>query len=81
MNGSSGAAKMAERLLQTKEDLEKLIDNLRSEDDVALVKGGLSEQVNSLPSTPEPPKKRQDLPMDLIRYRNCIGDIKKILVV
>lgn len=76
MDGSTSADKLHSKLKEINEDLDKLMENLKSEEDIALVKKGLLELANESPTTPTDPPRKRNQPMDVIRYRQLLKVVK-----
>lgn len=69
-NGRKLASDLVTKLLEFQKELDKLIDNLVADEDVALVKKGLLEIVDEYPETPEAPKNKFNDVAAINSYRN-----------
>ncbi|MEW8440534.1 MAG: hypothetical protein AB2689_20495 [Candidatus Thiodiazotropha taylori] len=79
MNGTVYADRLANKLAQCKEDILKLMDNLRSDEDRVLVKKGFQELLEALPNTPTPPPRKQNPPDHVFSYRNELKALTKLV--
>ena len=51
-------------------DIEDLINNLQGQEDIDLVKNGLSSLVREIPKNPKPPKDKTNTPEAILRYQS-----------
>ncbi len=80
MNGTAYASRHAIKLSEIKSQVEKLIQNLNSDEDIALVKSGLIDIVNSLPDTPKPPPGKTNENEAILSYREERKNLKDFLI-
>lgn len=72
-NGAKGrklASDLVTKLIESQKELDKLIDNLATDEDVALVKKGLLEIVDEYPETPDAPNNKVNDFAAVNSYRN-----------
>jgi hypothetical protein len=69
-NGKKLASDLVTKLFESQKELDKLINNLATDEDVALVKKGLLEIVDEYPDTPEAPKNKFNDAAAVNSYRN-----------
>lgn len=79
MNGSSYAIQHTKKIESIKDQVNTLIENLQSNDDVALVKNGLIEIVNELPEIPRPPPDKNNTRNAIISYQRELKALKAAL--
>ncbi|MNR52993.1 hypothetical protein D3C85_1729330 [compost metagenome] len=79
MNGSSYAIQHTKKIESIKDQINTLIENLHSNDDVALVKHGLIDIVNELPETPRPPPEKTNPRDAIISYQRELKILKAAL--
>ncbi|MGD9725782.1 MAG: hypothetical protein AB7Q04_13950 [Steroidobacteraceae bacterium] len=79
MDGTVTADKQLAKLKEIDEDIDKLMDNLKSQEDIELVKNGLLEIAGDAPQKPSDPPRKRSHPMDVIRYRNLLKAVKSKL--
>jgi hypothetical protein len=79
MNGSSYAIQHTKKIESIKDQVNTLIENLHSNDDVALVKNGLINIVNELPETPRPPPEKTNPRDAIISYQRELKILKAAL--
>ena len=80
-NGTVSAKQMSEMLERLHTDVSKLIDNLKNDNDINLVKTELSKLANTLPRKPKPRPKRKENPDFISWYsehrRKLIDSLKE----
>lgn len=81
LNGTVQADSLTAKLFGIKEDIGKLLENLKSSDDEVFVKNGFSKIIDSMPKTPLPPPRKQNHPDQIAAYRDEIKAIKELLKV
>jgi hypothetical protein len=68
-NGSILATDLVKKLDETKQEINKLMDNIENDSDKQLIFNGLSEVVAGIPSIPKPPKDKSNPPHAIIEFQ------------
>lgn len=68
--GSILAKDLVSKINKAQDDIEELVRNLQEQEDINLVKSGLSDLVKEIPENPKPPKDKTNTPVAISNYQD-----------